>query len=149
VCVQRVTKYQNAEYKWDIYFVNEVKTRLREKPLRGNQTQDFHNSEDKASYKAVVLTYPCAVVVPWTLTCNPTWTPPNQVTYFNGSSMESFTLGILPKIDFNMSRVTGLRQQLESKLISTITPKIFSLSSKELNTEFLQITFLEASIYRL
>jgi hypothetical protein len=27
----------------------------REKPLRGSQTQEIHYSEDKASYKAVVL----------------------------------------------------------------------------------------------
>jgi hypothetical protein len=63
--------------------------------------------------------------------------------------MESFTLGILPKIDFNTSTATALRQRLKSKLINTITPKLYSLSSKEFNTEFLQITYLEASIYRL
>jgi hypothetical protein len=33
----------------DIYFVDEVETQLREKPLRGSQTQDIHYSEDKAS----------------------------------------------------------------------------------------------------
>jgi hypothetical protein len=58
VCVQRVTKYQNAEYKWNIYFVNRVETQLREKPFRGNQTQEIHYLEDKASYKAVALRYP-------------------------------------------------------------------------------------------
>jgi len=52
-----VTKYLNAEIKEDIYFVNEVKTQLREKPLRGSQTQEIHYSEDKISYKALVLTY--------------------------------------------------------------------------------------------
>jgi hypothetical protein len=76
-------------------------------------------------------------------------TPTNQVTYLKGSSMESFTLGLLPKIDFNTSISTTLWQWLESKLISTITPKLFSLSSKEFDTEFLQIPCLEASIYRL
>jgi hypothetical protein len=40
------------------YFVDEVKTQLREKPLRGSQTQNIHCSEDKASYKVVALTYP-------------------------------------------------------------------------------------------
>jgi hypothetical protein len=35
-----------------------VETQLREKPLRGSQTQDIHYSEDKASYKVVALTYP-------------------------------------------------------------------------------------------
>jgi cytochrome oxidase assembly protein ShyY1 len=44
--------------KDDKYFVDEVETQLREKPLRGRQTQNFHYSEDKARYKAVTLTYP-------------------------------------------------------------------------------------------
>jgi hypothetical protein len=48
----------------ETYFVNEVKIQLREKSLRSSQTQDIHYSEDKASYKAVILTYPYAVVVP-------------------------------------------------------------------------------------
>jgi hypothetical protein len=39
-------------------FVDEVETQLREKPLRGSQTQDIHYSEDKARYKVVTLTYP-------------------------------------------------------------------------------------------
>jgi hypothetical protein len=63
--------------------------------------------------------------------------------------MKSFTLGLFPKIDFNTGIATTLRQRLESKLISTITPKLYSLSSKEFTTESLQITCLEASIYRL
>jgi hypothetical protein len=50
--------------KGDIYFVDEVETQLGEKPLRDSQTQDIQYSEDKASYKAVALTYPSAVVVP-------------------------------------------------------------------------------------
>jgi hypothetical protein len=62
--VQRVTKYQNAKFKRDRYFINEVETQLREKPLRGSQTQDIHYSEDKASYKAIAPTYPYAMVVP-------------------------------------------------------------------------------------
>jgi hypothetical protein len=41
-----------------------VETQLREKSLRGSQTQDIHYSENKASYKAVALTYPYAAVVP-------------------------------------------------------------------------------------
>jgi hypothetical protein len=44
--------------KGDRYFVDEVEIQLREKSLRGSQTQDIHYSEDKASYKAVALTYP-------------------------------------------------------------------------------------------
>jgi hypothetical protein len=53
-----VTKYLNAELKEDIYFVNEVETQLREKLRRGSQTQNIYYSENKASYKAVALTYP-------------------------------------------------------------------------------------------
>jgi len=34
-----------------------VKNKLRQKPLRGSQTQDIHYSEDKARYKIVTLTY--------------------------------------------------------------------------------------------
>jgi hypothetical protein len=51
-------KILNAEFKGDKYFVDEVETQLRVKPLRGNQTHDSHYSEDKARYKAVTLTYP-------------------------------------------------------------------------------------------
>jgi len=56
-----------------------------------------------------------------------------------GPSMDSFTLWLIPKIDFNMSTTTAQRQQLESKLISTITPKIYSISSREFNTEFCKL----------
>jgi hypothetical protein len=45
-------------------FVDEVETQLRETPLRGSQTQEFHYSEDKARYKIVTLTCTDAVVVP-------------------------------------------------------------------------------------
>jgi hypothetical protein len=51
-------KILNAEFKGDKYFVDEVETQLRAKPLKGSQTQDIHYSEDKARYKAVTLTYP-------------------------------------------------------------------------------------------
>jgi len=60
--------------------------------------------------------------------------------------MDSFTLGLLPKKDFNTSIATAQWQRLERKLVSTITPKLYTLSSKKFNTEFLQITCLEASI---
>jgi hypothetical protein len=53
-----------AKFKRHKYFVNEVETQLREKPLWSSQTQDIYYSEDKVSYKAVALTYPYAVVVP-------------------------------------------------------------------------------------
>jgi len=42
-------------------FVDEVETQLREKLLRGSQTQEFHYSEDKVRYKIVTLT--CTDVV--------------------------------------------------------------------------------------
>jgi hypothetical protein len=48
----------NLKFKRDKYFVDEVETQLREKPLRDSQTPDIHYSENKASYKAVALTYP-------------------------------------------------------------------------------------------
>jgi hypothetical protein len=51
-------KILNAEFKGDKYFIEGVKTQLKEKLLRGSQTQDIHYSEDKASYKVVALTYP-------------------------------------------------------------------------------------------
>jgi hypothetical protein len=51
-------KILNAEFKGDKYFVDEVETQLREKPLRGSETHDIQYSEDKARYKAVTLTYP-------------------------------------------------------------------------------------------
>jgi hypothetical protein len=38
-------------------FVDEMETQLREKPLRGSQTQNIHYLEDKARYKIVTLTY--------------------------------------------------------------------------------------------
>jgi hypothetical protein len=47
VCVQRVTKYQNYGIKRDRYFVNEVEIQLREKPLRGCQTQEIHYQKTK------------------------------------------------------------------------------------------------------
>jgi hypothetical protein len=90
----------NAEYKEDKIFINEVKTLWRENPLRGSQTQDIPYTENKASYKTLVLTYPYAVVIPLTLTRSPSWTLPNQVSYLKGSSIDSFTLWPIPKIDF-------------------------------------------------
>lgn len=52
-CVQQNIKY---EIKRDKYFVEEVGTQLREKPLWGSQTQDIHYLEDKTRYKVVTLT---------------------------------------------------------------------------------------------
>jgi hypothetical protein len=55
-CVQVCNKISKWGIKGDRYFVDEVETQLREKSLRGNQTQDIHYSEDKTSYNAVALT---------------------------------------------------------------------------------------------
>jgi hypothetical protein len=57
VCVNSVEQNIKCGIKGDKYFVDEVETQLREKPLRGTQTQDIHYSEDKTRYKVVTLTY--------------------------------------------------------------------------------------------
>jgi hypothetical protein len=57
VCVNSVQQNIKCRIKGDKYFVDEVETQLREKPLRGSQTQDIHYSEDKTRYKVVTLTY--------------------------------------------------------------------------------------------
>jgi hypothetical protein len=58
VCVNSVQQNIKCGIKWDKYFVDKVKIQLREKLLQSSQTQDIHYSKDKASYKAVALTYP-------------------------------------------------------------------------------------------
>jgi hypothetical protein len=68
MCDQCVRKYQNAKFKEDRYFVKEVEIQLRKNPLRGSKTQDINYSENKASNKAVILTYLYATIVPCTLT---------------------------------------------------------------------------------
>jgi hypothetical protein len=76
---------------------------IRECLKHQHLSQEFHYSEDEARYKIVTLTCTDVVVVPCSLTCNPTRTLPNQVSYLKGSSMESFTLGPTLKIDFRCS----------------------------------------------
>jgi len=56
--VNSVQQNINCGIEGDKYFVDKMETQLREKPLRGSQTQDIRYSEDKASYKVVALTYP-------------------------------------------------------------------------------------------
>jgi hypothetical protein len=58
MCDQVCNTILNAEFKREKYFVDEVETQLREKPLRGNQTQDIHYSENKSSKRVVTFTYP-------------------------------------------------------------------------------------------
>jgi hypothetical protein len=55
--VNNVQQNIKCGIKGDKYFVDEMVTQLREKSLWVNQTQDIHYSKDKASYKAVALTY--------------------------------------------------------------------------------------------
>jgi hypothetical protein len=98
-------------------FVDEMETQSREKPLRGSQTQEFHYSEDEARYKIVTLTCTDAVVVLFSLTCNPTRTFPNQVSYLKGSSMEFLTLEPTSKIDFSCSTAHLKRLQMDLELL--------------------------------
>jgi len=56
--VNSVQQHIKCGIKGDKYFVDEVKTQLREKPLRDSQTQDIHYLEDKTRYKVLTLTYP-------------------------------------------------------------------------------------------
>jgi len=55
VCVQQ--NILNAENKRDKIFVDEVETLLRVKLLWGSQIHEIHYTEDKASYKTLILTY--------------------------------------------------------------------------------------------
>jgi len=55
--VNSVQQHIKCGIKGEKYFVDEVKTQLREKSLRGSQTQVIYYSEDKTSYKVVALTY--------------------------------------------------------------------------------------------
>jgi hypothetical protein len=48
VCAIECKKISQCGNERDKYFVDEVETQLREKLLRGSQTQDIHYSEDKA-----------------------------------------------------------------------------------------------------
>jgi hypothetical protein len=59
------------------------------------------------------------VVVPCTLTCSLTRTPPNQVSYLKGSSMESFILGPTPKIDSFLHQVGAVRSFSTQRKVRT------------------------------
>jgi hypothetical protein len=117
VCPTSVNKNQAQRKIKDTVFVDEVETQSREKPLRGSQTQEFQFSEDEARYKIVTLTCTDAVVGPCSLTCNPTRTLPNQVSYLKGSSMEFLTLEPTSKIDFSCSTAHLKRLQRDLELL--------------------------------
>jgi hypothetical protein len=61
--------------------------------------------------------------------------PPNQVFYLKGSSMDSFTLGLLPKINFNINKDNHTSNTRELVNLHNIS-QILSLSYREFNTEF-------------
>jgi hypothetical protein len=80
------------------------------------------------------------MIVSTTLTSNPTWTPRNQVSYLKGSSMDSFTLRLLPKIDFNkQAQQQHNGNNLRANGSVQYIPKIYYLSSKEFNIEFCKL----------
>jgi len=57
VCVINcATKYLHTKFKRHI-LLKKWKLLLGEKPLWGYQTKEIHYLEDKASYKAIILTY--------------------------------------------------------------------------------------------
>jgi hypothetical protein len=82
------------------------------------------------------------VVVPCSLTCNPTRTLPNQVSYLKGSLMESFTLGPTPRIDFRCSATTAHLQWLQRKY--HVFEQLWNSIPNSCSSEC-----LGASIYRL
>jgi hypothetical protein len=82
------------------------------------------------------------VVVPCSLTCNPTRTLPNQVSYLKGSSMESFILEPTPKIDFRCGAATAHLQWLQRK--NNFSKHLWNSISNSRSSQC-----PEASIYRL
>jgi hypothetical protein len=83
------------------------------------------------------------MVVPCSLTCNPTRTLSNQVSYLKGSSMESFILGSSPMIDFSCSAATAHLQWLERQISSN------NLTNNSLSSEGIQyriLTVLNAQV---
>jgi hypothetical protein len=108
-------------------FVNELETQDEKnnsgaaKPRISTIQKTKLDTKQKHSYT------PDAVVVPCSLTCNPTRTLPNQVSYLKGSSMESFTLGPTLKIDFSCSAATTHLQWLQrGRIITNNFHKILS-----------------------
>jgi len=89
---------------------------------------------NKANYKILVLTYPYAVVIPLTLTCNPTRTLSNQIFHLKGFLMDSFTLGPTPKIDFTRTVEHTLVTAWEIEDLQFFLKPLSKL--REFNTEF-------------
>jgi len=75
-------------------------------------------------------------------------TPPNQVSYLKGYSIDLFSLGLLPKLDFKLIK-SHTKKILRELANLTISAEISSLRTMEFSTEFLKNTCLETSIYRL
>jgi len=82
------------------------------------------------------------MVVPCSLTYNPTRTFPNHVSYLKGSSMESFTLGPTPKIDFRCSTATAHLQWLQRK--NHVSEQLWNSIPNSFSSQC-----LGASVYRL
>jgi hypothetical protein len=82
------------------------------------------------------------VVVPCSLTCNPTQTLPNQVSYLKGSSMESFILDPTSKIDFRCSAATAHLKWLQRK--NNVSEQLWNSISNSCTSQC-----PGASIYRL
>jgi hypothetical protein len=83
-------KIHTTESKWHRDFCWRSGNSIKEKPLRGSQTQEFQYSETTRAL-------------------------PNLVSYLKGSSMESFTLGPTPKINFRCSAATAHLKWLQRK----------------------------------
>jgi len=73
---------------------------VKRKTTPGQPNPGTSLSKNKASYKALIFTKPITIVIHLTITRSPSLTLPNQVSYLNGSLMDSFTLGSTPKMDF-------------------------------------------------
>jgi len=122
-------------------------TQLKEKSLRAAKPRIFIIQKTRQGTKHSHSHTRYAVVIPCTLTCTYTQTSSNQVSYLKGSSMKSFSLGLLSKLDFKgwSNHISTTLRKLTNSVFA-LTP---SLSTKKLNTIFLNNTCLETSIYKL
>jgi len=87
------------------------------------------------------------MVVHCSLTWNPTRTPPNQVSYLKGSSMESFILGPTPKIDFSCSAATAHLQCLRENKSAPITSENNSISSDGIHYRILAVLNAQGPLF--
>jgi hypothetical protein len=129
-CVLKVlTKITMRKINNTRIFVNKLETQDEKNNSGAAKSRISTIQKTKLNTKQKHSHTPDAVVVPCSLTCNPTGTLPNQVSYLKGSSMESFTLGPTPKIDFSCSAATAHLQWLQRGRIITNNLHKYSLSS--------------------